>query len=244
MENEPVSEFELEAYIDGQLDHARKMAVEDYLASNGQSAARVMADLRAMNALRLLAQESQPMPARLVDAAASLRTRLRRRRWRLPAFAGLAVAATIAGVMVLPTPTDRTPIYVAEALMAHQTSIMRAGMASQLESPAFDAEEIMRSTNIRIPKLPAGWSIADVQLFPSDEGPALQMVVNMPNGERLSLFAVRSATRVAANPVAVKRGGTAIAYWYREGTSYALTGTGSPEAIDLLADDLADNVFV
>ncbi len=248
MDIEPVSAFEIEAYVDGQLDDERKMAVENYLAANAQIAARVMADLRAMSALRLLAQPDQPTPQRLLDAAANLQTRLRRRRWRFPTFGGMAAAATVAAVVMMPAPSDGAPIYVREALMAHQTAMMRARMASQIESPAFDASEIQRSTSIRIPELPKDWTISDVQLFPSDDGPAVLMLVHMPTGEHLSLFAVRSTARQAArtkvNPVAVRRGENSVAYWDRDGTSYALTGSASPEAIDMLADDLADNLFV
>ncbi len=45
--NEPISQYDLHAYVDDQLDAARRIAVEDYLARHPKRAAEVMADLRS-----------------------------------------------------------------------------------------------------------------------------------------------------------------------------------------------------
>ena len=44
---DPITETDLHAFIDGQLDVARRIEVEDYLAKHPDAAARVMADLSA-----------------------------------------------------------------------------------------------------------------------------------------------------------------------------------------------------
>jgi hypothetical protein len=40
--------------------------------------------------------------------------------------------------------------------------------------------------------------------------------------------------------VAIRRGQDSVAYWRKQDMSYALTGADAPEAIDLAAEDLAD----
>ena len=50
---DPITETDLHAFVDGQLDVARRIEVEDYLAGHPEIAARVMADMRARDALAL-----------------------------------------------------------------------------------------------------------------------------------------------------------------------------------------------
>lgn len=241
MPADPVTEIEIEAYVDGQLDAARRMAVEDHLARHADLAARVMTDLRAKSALQVLFQADQALPSRITLAAGLLNKRLARRRRRLPVLMGLASAATVSALLLLPTTKDAVPSYVGEAVMSHRIGLIRASMASQIESPRLDAREIMRSTHIRVPILPSGWRITDVQLFPADAGPALQIMIRTAANQTVSIFAMRDANHSATAPVAVRRGSDAVAYWYRGGISYALTGAMTPEALDSAAEDLADN---
>ncbi|KDC42976.1 transmembrane regulator, partial [Bordetella bronchiseptica] len=49
---DPIADVELDAYIDGQLDSARRADVEAFLARDARAAARVSADLRLRDALR------------------------------------------------------------------------------------------------------------------------------------------------------------------------------------------------
>ena len=45
---DPITETDIHAFIDGQLDVARRIEVEDYLAGHPEIAAHVMADRPAM----------------------------------------------------------------------------------------------------------------------------------------------------------------------------------------------------
>ena len=67
---ERLPDFDLHAYVDGQLDIARRMEVEDYLSRHPEVAAQVMADLRTRDALRIAFGGAQGRPSpRLIDAA-------------------------------------------------------------------------------------------------------------------------------------------------------------------------------
>ena len=61
----PFRQSDLDAYVDGQLSAARRTAVEAYLASRPDAAARVMADLSLRGQLRqaVAAQAKSPSPA-------------------------------------------------------------------------------------------------------------------------------------------------------------------------------------
>ena len=48
---DPITETDLHAFVDDQLEVTRRIEVEDYLAGHPEVAARVMADLRTRDAL-------------------------------------------------------------------------------------------------------------------------------------------------------------------------------------------------
>ncbi len=250
MQSETVSYCEIEAYIDGELDLARRLAVEDYLSRNQDAAGRVIADLRARTALRLSQQIDEMPSAELLGAAARVSERLSApvhpmrfffSRGRSLAAATVATFAIgVVGLVWAPN-AQASPRYVSDALMAFRVGLLRTEMPSQIESRVFDSSDVRRTTSIRVPVLPATWRITDVQLFPSEEGPALQIMVRTNDQKTVSIFAVRSTAAAPAKPVTVRRGEVSVAYWRNGDIAYALTGLDAPDALDLAAEDLADN---
>lgn len=67
-----VVDFDLHAYVDAQLDVARRIEVEAYLSQHPQAAAQVMADLRIRGELRLALAE-RPSPAKPITREAAAR---------------------------------------------------------------------------------------------------------------------------------------------------------------------------
>jgi anti-sigma factor RsiW len=246
MMSEQVTGMELDAYLDGELDGERRLAVEEHLARNPEAAAQLMMDMSLRTALQL-AQPRLGASPDLTREAERLDEMLSRRngfwtraRWMPVAAAAIAVVG--AGLMlpqqqrVVPTPT-----YVSDAVESFQTGLLRASMTSQIETPRFDAHDVQRYTRIRVPVLPQGWGITDVQIFPSDEGPALQIMIRRPGGTALSMFAVRTGAAAPGRPIAIQQGKTSVAYWRSGDIAYALTGTDSPAVLNVAARDLADN---
>ena len=241
MTPDPITDCDIDAYIDDELDVGRRMEVEDHLARNPEVASRVMADFSARSALRLMFHDGRNASQMTEKAAVTLAQRLARRRWRLPAAGGLAAAAGIAALMIHPVRHGDVPAYVDSAVVSHKVGLLRAAMTSQIETPDFDPRETLKRTRIRMPVLPEKWRITDVQLFPALTGPALQFMIRTDGGAALSMFAVRADGRAATEPVAVRRGDDAVAYWHRDGMAYALTGALRPADMDRVAGDLADN---
>jgi anti-sigma factor RsiW len=243
---DPVREFELEAYMDGELCLERRLAVEDHLSRQPAAAARLMADLHCRTALRLLHGSRGAPPPPMIDAAGRLERRLQRpsiRRWLPPARRMSAAAAVLTLFALLAVPQREVvaspPAYISEALMAYRTGLLRESMSSFVETPHYDRSEVLRRTRIRVPRLPAGWQITDVQLFPSDLGPALQLMVRTASGQSASIFAVRADSAAPHDPVAIRRGSRSVAYWRAEDISYAMIGAEAPEVMDLAATSLA-----
>lgn len=234
---EQPSEFELHAYVDGQLDPARRFAIESQLMHDPGRAAWVMGELSNRTALQLLAEESRPASPVAIEQMARLAEAPSKRLVRRGAiFGGLSLAAAASLVLAWPA---GTPGYVDYAISSHRIAMMRANMPSQIEAPVLDAKEIENSTSIDLPVLPADWRVTDVQLFPTDEGPALLVAVTAGDGQRMSLFALKSRSDAPMRPSAVREGLQSVAYWRRNDMSYALTGDGDPGAMDARAETLA-----
>lgn len=249
MHPEPVTETEIQAYLDGELDLHRRLEVESHLAANPDAAHFFMEDLRLRTSLRLLDADLEDVSPAMRAAAARLSIRMSdgptrsfRNLWGGRVMQGLAAAALLV-IVVLPGRDVQAspPAYVGDAVAAYRTGLLRAAMDSQIEAPIFDAGEVQRSTRIRVPRLPEKWVITDAQIFPSKEGPALQLMVRTPNSKNLSIFAVRADSNAPDAPTAVRHEGASVAYWREGDMSYAVTGGEAPEAVDTIAEDLIED---
>ena len=251
---ERLPDFDLHAYVDGQLDIARRMEVEDYLSRHPQVAAKVMADLRTRDALRIAFGGAQGRPSpRLIDAARRVErglafTGVMRRMQRAAAVVALlsigwAAHAQFGGISTseaAPTP----PGFVDEALMAHRVAMLRHGMASASTAAAFDAQEIRQVTRISLPVLPEDWRVIDVQVFPSNDGPSVEMTIEDRKLGRMSLFAVRVDEFDVSWPQEVKAEDEAAAFWQIGDQAYVLTASvADPRDLGKAADRLARSLY-
>lgn len=247
-----ITECDLEAYVDDQLDAAGRLEVADYLVRHPDVAARILADLRFRDAMRALAEDDRSaIPSRVANEARRLDALLGRKRAServkraapLAAMVAVAVVAMGTWQFVDFTPRARAavPALVAEALMSQKTAQIRARMPSQPETTHFDPRAVQTATRIDIPDLPADWRILDAQLFPSDYGPSLQMVIDTGGDQPVSLFAARTTAEFPETPQTEVVDGQAVEYWSHEGTVYALTGEQSPDVVAEHAEDLASN---
>lgn len=233
---DPISEADINAYVDDQLDMRRRIEVEDHLARHPSVAARVMADLRGRDELHL-AFPSPPTWVRVetVDVARRLERGLARSRVvaslrRVAAVAVLIAvgwfahaelgALSIGASIASPPP----PAFVADAVMAHRTALTRAAMPSQPKDASYDSDEIRAATAIILPELPRDWRVLDVEVFPSPYGPSVEMAIAAGELGTLSLFAVRPGGFGVAAPTLANMDSEAVAYWQMGETAYALTG--------------------
>jgi anti-sigma factor RsiW len=248
---DPITEADLHAFVDDQLPAERRLEVEDYLAGHPEVAARVMADLRARDALKLAFERT---PARrpddvIFEAARRLERGLvwRRIGAKLRRVASVAIlvgagwfAHAHTGLLEV-TDTEASPqppAFVEDARHAHETSLIRARMVSQPEAPDYDPQEILAETGIALPLLPKDWRVTDAQIFPARYGHSLEIAVDAGSLGRLSLFAGRVPSFGVIRPTLARSESAVTAYWQSGELVYALTGSGSDTAIERAASRL------
>jgi anti-sigma factor RsiW len=241
--NNEITEVDLTAYVDEQLDPARRADVERYLADHQEAAALVMQDLSIRADLRLALNMPGEVPAAQTLAYA------RRLQSRFQTVRALKQLTRIAAILLLlvtgwlargevgrimPADKDQAflpSVLIVDAVRAHNTALMRANMHSMPVSANIDRKEITAATHIVIPDLPDDWQLLDTEVFPSDEGPSVELTIKTEKLGTISLFAVQSNTPADTAPKVVHEGATGVAYWQEGALAYALVGQAPKSAL-------------
>lgn len=227
----PVSEADLQAYVDGALPPARAAEVTQFLTQHEDEAQRVAA-YRQLNSSLHDAYDAllvEAVPARLQSG----RPRWYRGWYRYAAAAMLMLASGTAGWHL----HDRTA-----GTRAQSTQIARvAAMAHAVYSPevrhpvevgADQEEHLVRwlskrlGASLKIPHLaPQGYALVGGRLLPGERGPAAQFMYQDAKGQRLTLY-VRVSNDMRA-PTAFRfaqENGVGVFYWLDGRLGYALSG--------------------
>lgn len=247
----PITETDLLAYVDDQIDVARRIEIEDYLARHPEAAAQVMADLKIRDALRLSMAGDLPRPAEaMFEAAGRLERGLAWREFGLK-LRRVAAVVTLIGVgwfahsqvglfeIADSAASPKLPAFVEDAMHSHNTALVRARMASQPVTASYDPAEIQAETGIELPALPKDWRVVDVQVFPSRDGHSVEMVIETEGLGRLSLFAAHVSAFHVIAPTAARFDKASAVYWQTGQLAYALTGNASENAMRRMALALA-----
>lgn len=248
---DPATEADLQAYVEDQLPVARRIEVEAHLCKHPEDAMRVMADLRIRDELRLaLGGERADARADVLSAARRLDRGLVRRGF-FRRFRRIAVTAALIGVgwfahtlfglsgageVSASTPP---PVYIGDAVRAHRTSLLRAAMHSQPESPEYDAAEIHSATRIVMPVLPEDWAVTDVQVFPSSFGPSVEMAIRTAAFGDASLYAVQLNSSASVPATYTSQEDFAIAYWQNGSSAYVLVARTASADVEQAAARLS-----
>ncbi|MDQ0472235.1 anti-sigma factor family protein [Labrys wisconsinensis] len=251
---DPITEADLQAYVEDQLPVARRIEVEAHLSRDPAEAARVIADLRVRDELRLALGDA-PRLARVAtsQAARQLERGLARGRMFVQLRRVAAVLALIgvgwlahAEVSLLGisqvAASAIPPAYVGDAVRAHRTALVRAGMHSQPAAPDYDPSEIRAATAIVMPALPRDWSVTDVQVFPSSLGPSVQMAIRTRSLGTATLFAVRPGSFDVVPESSTRQEDLTAAYWQVGEVAYALVAKADARDLDKAAGRLAGSL--
>ena len=195
----PVTEDELHAFVDGELPADRTAAVEEWLASHPEDAARVTAWRVQADAIRARFGNtaSEAIPARL-RVEALLRSG---RNWRALAAAVAAVAflgGSVVGWMARSTtevtaaPTDPSDGLAQRALAAHKLYI--GEIRHPIEVGATEAHLVpwlsrRLGTNLRLPDFSAfDMKLLGGRLLPGEMGPAALFMFENGSGDRITFY--------------------------------------------------------
>lgn len=241
---DPISELDLMAYVDDQLDPERRIAVEDHLSRHPVLAAQIMDDLRRRDELRLALTEAASamsnhrleLPAERLGRRLSFRMALHRNRRAIAASilvgAGWFAHAMFGGLGADPASAAHIlPVYANEAVQAHRTALVEA------EHNAVSATNA--SGPIPLPHLPATFAPVASHLVPTERGSAVQMLIYGPDEELLTLFAVETDHFNIEPPQAEAVRDVNVAYWQSGWVAYVLSGTGDQKELLSLASRLS-----
>lgn len=234
MSTDAVSELELHAYVDGQLEPARRAVVEAYLAADPAAAAEVL-QLRVQS--QALHREfdavlNEPIPLRLVQS-------LRSNGWSrgMAAAVWLACGLTAGWFghgMLPPSAADASAsastAFAKEALLAH--ALYTSEQRHSVEVPAQQEAHLVAwlskrlAAPIRAPDLQAqGFSLLGGRLLPADGMPLAQLMYQAADGQRLTLT-IRNAAHESKNTgfKIMEQNGNSVFYWIDREYGYALSG--------------------
>jgi anti-sigma factor RsiW len=249
----PVTEDELHAYVDGELPADRRTAVEAWLATHPDDAARV-ADWRAQ-AVTIRAHYHD-----LVEEAVPERLQLQRlmrggRPWRAVAAAAL-IAALVGGVAgwmahgasaeVTTTEPNLFDIYTREAVDAHKLYV--GEVTHPVEVPAAEREHLVHWLSKRIghelrpPDLePTGLSLIGGRLLPGASGASAFLMYESPSGERFTLYcAAADAPQTGMRYREADRYGSF--YWVDRGLAYVLSGPADRKRLWAITKSAYDQI--
>jgi predicted O-methyltransferase YrrM len=136
-------------------------------------------------------------------------------------------------------PPAQAESFVDEASASYAISVSGQRIRSQVARDGLDRQEIGTATGLSLPQIPRGWKIADVQMFPSDAGMSVALVLQTERAETVALFIKRAETAAEELPLLAQRDLRPVAYWENGPFAYALTGELDPERMLALSAEIA-----
>ncbi len=238
---EPISEADLHAFIDGDIEPLRRFEVADYLANNPALATQVMADIRSNAAMKVIYGEARWHVADgTVGAARKLQHGLYGRRFGSWAARAAGIVLVIgffyfahlkAGAFEIPDDQTAPPTFIVDAVHAYRTQLLMTHMTSMAGTSNYDADEIRAVTEVVMPTLLPGLEVTNVQLVPTHSKAGVDAMLKTESLGRIALFAVRADDDATIPPTVSKSENETTVYWQRGSLWYALTGTDDEQPI-------------
>jgi anti-sigma factor RsiW len=246
----PVTEDELHAYVDGELPADRRGAVDGWLASHPEDAARVAQWRAQADAIRVRygTVALEPLSARF-DLDALTRDA---RSWRAVAAAAMVMAFLAGGVVgwmahgasaAAPTRFD---IFTTQALDAHRVYVVE--VRHPVEVTGAERPHLVQwlskrlDYELRIPDLEqSGLKLVGGRLLPGPFGPAAFCMYEGPSGERFTIYYSRTDSPQTA--LRYRAGERAAAfYWVERGLAYVVSGPPDRERLLNVAQAAYDQI--
>jgi len=235
-----IQELDLQAYVDGVAEQARRAEVEAYLAERPEEAARIRAYRAQDAALRTLFDPvlDEPIPAALLARPTPRRSRM----VALAAsvlFAGVAIGWIARGTI--------EPLPQAGSSLARSAAIAHVVYAPEVRHPvevgADQEDHLVKwlskrlGTELRSPRLSTlGYELVGGRLLSGPQGPVAHFMYQDAKGQRLTLYV--SANKGEGHDTAFRfsqEDKVSVFYWIDRDYGYALSGEIKREALLSLA---------
>jgi len=224
-----ISDNDLHAYADGELDPARVAEVEAHLAADPAAAQRVALWRRQKEALHALFDGvlTEPVPAQLLE-----RPRPRRPLLRMAAVVGWLAVGGVAGWAL----RGATPVAAPQGVpLARLAAVAHAVYVPEVRHPVevgADQEQHLVTwlskrlgAPVKAPRLnELGYGLVGGRLLPAEEGPAAQFMYQDAEGHRLTLYVRTNAGGNGETAFRYAReSGVSVFYWVEGSLGYALS---------------------
>ncbi|MEE7456519.1 hypothetical protein MPAR168_12980 [Methylorubrum populi] len=245
----PITEDDIQAFVDDRLEAARRAEVEAYLAHHPDLSQRVERMRGLGGALRdaFAPVAAEPVPARLTLAhLVEARRRPRLPAWQAAAAVVLLALGGISGWGLRGTLS--APMTGVDAL-AQEASANYAVYAPDrlrpVELAASDGDELARWFSARldrrvgVPDLSAsGYRLMGGRLVATPHGPAGLLMYDDSRGTRLVML-MRPMAQPGDAPMREHRTGASTGYaWAQDGLGYSLVGASDPAILHPLANEI------
>jgi anti-sigma factor RsiW len=246
----PVTEDELHAYIDGEIPADRRQAVEAWLASHPDDAARVAAWRAQADAIRTrygaVAGEQVSPRFDLDKLARSTRS------WRAIAAAAVVLAFLTGGVVgwmahgASAAAPSRFDIFTTTALDAHKIYVVE--VRHPVEVTGKERPHLVYWLSKRLdykllmPEMESsGLKLVGGRLLPGPFGPAAFCMYEGPSGERYTIYYAR--TDAPQTQLRYRAGERFSAfYWVENGLAYVVSGPADRERLLQVAQAAYDQI--
>jgi anti-sigma factor RsiW len=234
----PIVEDELQAYVDGRLPEARRVAVEAHLAQHPDVRERVTLEMRQRASLRgqLEGRFTEPVPPRLwiANIQAARRATMMKRLKAVAAGALIFIAGAGAGwfaagqeTVASLSPTAATTSVAQNANAAYRTFVVE--VAHPVEVASAQEGHLLQWLSRRLgrplvaPDLtPFGYRLMGGRLLPGNGSAAAQLMYDDASGRRLTLY-VRAAAGGETAFRFQREGDAATFAWIDQGFGFAVT---------------------
>jgi len=248
--NLPVTEDELHAYVDGELPQDRRAAVETWLASHPDDAARVNAWRAQIETIRgrFAGIANEPVPERLTLESVA--------RLRRPSLAVLAASILLAlavggaagwwlrGTSSAMTMAEFDPSV--EARNAH--NLYSVEVSRPVEVPGSERQRLTSwlskrvGYSVRVPDLePVGLKLVGGRLLPGTKDPAAFLMYEGSSGDRFTLYSSRTGRTETAMRYAAE-GKCASFYWVDGDVTYVVSGEANRTRLQQVAQAVYDTM--
>lgn len=249
MSNNPITEIDLHAYVDGQLPATRHAEIEAWLAVHPEEAARLHAYRAQKHALRerfaAVLDEPLPEPLRTLATAPALTIRNSwLPRWSLQRMAAGVAIAMVSGLTGWLAHDQYRPAELRAQVtpLPRQAAVAHAVFSPDVRRPveisAEHEDQLVTwlskrlGTPVHPPKLgQIGFELIGGRLLPGNSGPVAQFMYHDASGQRLTLYvSTENATNRDTAFRFAQEGPVNVFYWVDGKFGYALSaGIGKGE---------------
>ncbi|MHA6767473.1 anti-sigma factor family protein [Sphingobium ummariense] len=247
----PITDDDLQGYVDDAIDSRRRAEVEAYLAGYPQIAERIAVDRALRSTLReaLGPIADEPVPAelnlaRLIDRHQRSHQSWRSGPWQVAAALLLMVVGGVGGWGLR---SAQEPPRAGIAALAQEATDSYAVYAPDVGRPveitATDAPQLIKWASRRlerpvsIPDLSgAGYSFIGGRVVPTPHGPAVLYMFDNGKGTRLTLLS-RNMAIDRDTPMKLGNAGSVTSVsWSRDGLGFSLVGPLDETELHPIAD--------